>query len=221
LLRRCVLLISAETAEAQGTKDNGKPFAPELKATDLEDALLKRKQDQYAVFTSVGQALSIWARMEEMLVAIAGLLLDTRFTKAGAVLYSIINFNVWLSLIDELFVLEPNYNAHKPRWNKISERLRGLKDTRDRLAHHTAYFRDIGGTALRPGRLDTRRKSLKYQPLDFEQISTFIISVSDALQDLAELLNAMTGVLNAMTGRREPKPWPEKSSEPSSDPHPP
>jgi hypothetical protein len=56
-------------------------------------------------------------------------------------MYSIINFNVWLSIIDELLLLDTRYSKTKSKWNGISSKLRGLKDTRDRLAHHTARFR--------------------------------------------------------------------------------
>jgi hypothetical protein len=132
-------------------------------------------------------------------------------------MYSIINFNVWIGLIDELFVLEPSQTPLKPKWNKISERLRGLKDTRDRLAHHTIYsgpkIGATGDTLLRPGRLDARQKSQKYEPLNFEQISTFTHSVT-------EVLNALTTLINAMTEIVEREPLPQKSSEQDSGQNP-
>src|SRR5882757_11102239 len=52
------------------------------------------------LFTITGNALSSWARMEQKLVMIACCLLRTnKVEKAGVVMYSIINFSVWLSLI--------------------------------------------------------------------------------------------------------------------------
>jgi hypothetical protein len=172
-----------------------------------------------ALFASVGQALSLWAQMEESLVVIAGLLLRARFTKVGVVMYSIINFNVWLSVIDELFALDSIYGSLKPKWNKINERLRRLKDTRDRLAHHSvhsgAQVRTIlGDSALKPGRLDSRRKSLKHEPLDFDQVSAFIASVANVLEDLTALINTMNAML-------DDEPSPQKPSEQGSDQSPP
>ena len=189
----------------------------ELEAHYQERIAEWEDRDKKALFTSVGLALSLWAQMEESLVVIAGMLLRTKFTRTGAIMYSIINFNVWIGLIDELFVLEPSQTPLKPKWNKISERLRGLKDTRDRLAHHTIYsgpkIGATGDTLLRPGRLDARQKSQKYEPLNFEQISTFTHSVT-------EVLNALTTLINAMTEIVEREPLPQKSSEQDSGQNP-
>ena len=55
------------------------------------------------LYTRVGQAISFWASMETRLVTIAALLLGTSEQKAGLLMYSIMNFNVWLIIIDELF----------------------------------------------------------------------------------------------------------------------
>ena|SRR3984893_6979825 len=149
----------------------------------------------------VGLALSQWAGMEELLIGIAGLLLRTsEFWKVGTITYSIVSFPVWLSVIDDLFLLEPRYIALKPKWNKLSHRLRGLKETRDRLAHHTLYSGDkaateAGDTSLRPGRFDIRQKVQKYQPLDYDQISKFIDHTGTIQDDLRTLLNTMTAIL--------------------------
>ena len=198
--------------------EEDKAIVAGLEAHDQAVTAAWKKQDGDALFLSVGLALSTWAQMEESLVVIAGMLLRTKFTKAGAIMYSIINFNVWLGLIDELFVLEPSQSELKPKWNKISERLRGLKDIRDRLAHHTIFSGDkigaTGDTSLRPGRLDTRRKSQKYEPLNFEQISTFTHSISEVLNTISALINAMTEIV-------EREPLPQKSSEQDSGPNPP
>jgi hypothetical protein len=191
----------------------------ELEASERSFEEKIASQHQVALFTSVGHALSAWAQMEESLVAIAGLLLSTRFTKAGVVMYSIINFSVWLAVIDELFSLEAEYAAVKPKWNKINERLRKLKDVRDRLAHHTIHTGPRGTTfadapGLNPARLDTRRKSQKYQPLNFDQVNEFSHSVAKVTLDLAALIDAMTEIY-------ERTPSPQKSSPPDPDQNPP
>src|ERR1700692_3471538 len=123
---------------------------------------------QEALFTAVGRALSLTSHTDENLVAITGMLLRTKFQMAGVVMYSIINFHVRLNIIDELFSISPHYGSLKPKWNNINEKLRAMQDTRDRLAHHTLYSSVTNDSvALNPGRLDTRRKSQKYKPLDF------------------------------------------------------
>jgi hypothetical protein len=186
-------------------------------ARDQEMIAKWKKENKNFLFMLVGEALSLWAQMEDSLVIIAGMLLRTKFTKAGVILYSIINFNVWLGLIDELFALEPSYDAVKPKWNKAAERLKRLNDTRVRLAHHTIHAvpaSELEDTSLRPGRLDSRRRSQKYQPLNADQILTFIHSVSDVLIDLSEIITAMTEIV-------QQEPLPEKSSEPDSDQNPP
>ena len=129
--------------------------------TTVKDVKMRYRQ---WLFTFVGQALSAWALMEELIVAIASLLLKTEINKSGVVMYSIINFSVWLTLIDELFPLEPVYMPLKPKWNKISKRLRSLKDIRDRLAHHVISTKDDAeliedNASLMPSRFDFRQKS--------------------------------------------------------------
>ena len=96
--------------------------------------------------------------MENSLIAIAALLLRTyEGKKVGTILYSIANFHTWLSIIGDLFTQEPLYTALKPRWNKISERLRELNDTRVRLAHHTSYDGDKSATTIGDaGQFDVR-----------------------------------------------------------------
>jgi hypothetical protein len=59
------------------------------------------------IFSAVGHALSNWAQMEAGLVAMTAALLTTTPDKAGVVMYSVINFNAWLGIIDELFAVEP------------------------------------------------------------------------------------------------------------------
>jgi hypothetical protein len=66
-LRRMADLLGKDTTELEADE---KSFEEKIAS-----------QHQVALFTSVGQALSAWAQMEESLVAIVGLLLSTRFTK--------------------------------------------------------------------------------------------------------------------------------------------
>jgi hypothetical protein len=97
--------------------------------------------------------------------------------------------------------------------------LRGLKDTRDRLAHHTAYYGErvsAGDPALKPAqpaltppRFDARQKSQKYQPLDLAQTHNFIESIVDVMDDLRALLHSMTALLQNETLRQKsPEPIP-------------
>jgi hypothetical protein len=148
------------------------------------------------------------AGMEDLLIAITCLLLRTHdANKVGTVMYSIISFPVWLNIIDDLFLQEPLYSSLKPKWNKINNRLKGTREIRDRLAHHTIYYGDkattlAGDTSLRPGQFDHRQKAQKYQPLDADQISEFIDSVGKIINDLSALLNAMTALLKQETSQK-------------------
>jgi hypothetical protein len=92
-----------------------------------------------------------------------------------------------------------------------------LKDTRDRLAHHTVYFGDkaatlAGDTSLRPSQFDIRQKSQNHQPLDYDQISEFMDSVDKIAKDLRTLLYAMTALLRHEASQR-------KYPEPITDQH--
>lgn len=202
--------IDARIALLKRTVDglDDKPIVAELKSSLAEMDQKTSDQHRNQLYTAVGQALSSWAATEEVLVAIASLLLrSAEIVKVGVIMYSIINFNAWLGIIDELFLQEPLYTSLKPKWNKISNRLRGLKKTRDRLAHHTIYYGDkvatlTGDTSLRPGRFDTRQESQKYQPLDVDQIFKFTDSVTELSQDLTALFVAMTELLNHETSQR-------------------
>jgi len=213
------------TAEAQlklvkraidwiGAED--KAGASELEARVQEMGQQSKKNQTLVLYTSIGKALCHWAEMEDLLVAIASMLLRTHeANKVGIILYSI-NFNVWLNIIDELFLHESLYAALKTKWNKINSRLMRLKDTRNSLAHHTIYYEDhistfTYNTSLRPARFDIRQKSQKNQPsLDFDQISKFDEDISKVQEDLRELLTAMTGLLTRDTSQ-------QKYSEPTPD----
>jgi hypothetical protein len=171
--------------------------------------------DRYELFSCVGQALTRWAQMEDLLIAIVSLLLRVHEgKKIGTILYSITNFYTWLSIIGDLFSLEPLYVSLKPRWNKISHRLKGLNDTRVRLAHHSISLQDNEDTSLRPGQFDSRPKSHQHRvnPLDYDQIIAFMESVSNITEDIRELLNAMTDLLKQETSQ-------QKSPPPVSDQH--
>lgn len=196
LERRCIIWLRALD----------KTESAKSKARFLEIDERWKTDRERELYAAVGQGLSAWAHLETSLVIITGMLLGTDFSKAGIIIYSVINFNVKLSIITELFAVEPRYSALKPQWNKKIKRLRQLNDTRDRLAHHTAQgsrtFLD-DDISLRPGQLDTRDKSQKYQPLDHNQIIEFIFSVSRVTQNLTVLVDAMTEILRQETLRQK------------------
>ena len=85
---------------------------------------------------AVGQGISYWSHMEEALVEVVAKLLKISRTKAGLLMYSIINFNTWLQIIDDLFVLDGTYPQSLKLWRKILDAIKVEKDMRDRLAHH-------------------------------------------------------------------------------------
>ncbi len=152
-----------------GTQDQTKELAAELETLvrgidETWTSLHKR-----ALFANVGLALSQWAGMEDLLVGITSLLLRTHeATKVGIILYSIANHPTWLNIIGDLFSQEQRYITLKPRWNKISETLIKLNNTRVRLAHHTIDYGAkattlSGDTSLIPGQFDFRPKSQKHR----------------------------------------------------------
>lgn len=147
----------------------------------------KKRADFYA---GVGQAISIWASMESKLIEIASHLIGTTNAKAGLILYSM-NFYGWLTLIDELFLLEPKFSQFKESWGDISDKLRGLNDTRVRLAHHTVWDHpdslDTDKMALRPGPYDSRSKSKKHAPLVDAEIATFVEKVLNLDKELGNM----------------------------------
>jgi hypothetical protein len=170
---------------------------------------------------SMGQALSAWAKMETSLVGIAGLLLKTsELNKVGIIMYSIVNFNVWLSVIDDLFSQEPLFIQLKPKWNKINNRLRGMKHIRDRLAHHTIYQEEVatfvGSTSLKLARFDITQKSQKYRPLEADNILGFTSAIAEVQEDLTALINSMSDIVKLYIVTRTSQ---QKSSEPTPDQH--
>jgi hypothetical protein len=153
----------------------------------------------------IGQCITIWSKGEGLLVDIAAVLLGTESEKAGLVLYSINNFHTWLSIIEELFTLDPRYAPLKPDWIKISERLKKCNNTRVALAHHAlgpgkgiehfveTDFDDISAIypTLRPNRSDMRAKSRKHTALGMEELSVFIDEMGLALVKIDELFDRM------------------------------
>jgi hypothetical protein len=165
-------------------------------AADVEQRSkeLFEKAEDNALYLVVGSALT--TSMEEAMVMILAQLLRTNADKAGLILYSTINFNVWISIIDERFAIDDVYSKLKPRWNKLAERLRRLKDDRDRIAHHAVNKKEANTStfaqpALRPSDLDIRQKSLKYRPMANDDIMEFSSKVNTLSRDLLGLAQVM------------------------------
>jgi hypothetical protein len=126
----------------------------------------------------------------------------------GLVLYSINNFHTWLSIIEELFVLDPQYTPLRPDWIKISERLKKCNNIRVALAHHALgpgkgieHFVESADDdfsaifpTLRPNQFDSRAKSRKHTPLGMEELSTFIAEMGVALDKITELFDQMAPI---------------------------
>ena len=152
--------------------------------------------------------------MEGKVVQIGARLLGTSDVKAGLVFYSIMNFFAWLTIIDELFSLEPRFNSLKETWGPIGSKLRVLNDIRVRLAHHTVWDYPDDNLALRPGRFDARAKSQKHAPLTDNEIIAFVQSILKIEDELWGLIQAMREVEkkppSALTGTLfEPKAGPQ------------
>jgi hypothetical protein len=201
-----------------GSEGQKKEFSAEWETHDQEIGEKWRSVHRQALFASVGLALSQWSGMEELLVGISCLLLRTHeATKVGIILHSISNHPTLLSIIGELFSQESRYITLKPRWNKLSERLIKLNDTRVRLAHHRIYCGDkantlAGDDSLKPSRFDVRPKSQKhrFEPLTSTEISKFIDSLGELQDDIKYLLESMTDILQRETSQ-------QKSSQSTTD----
>lgn len=109
-------------------------------------------------YEAIGRSITDWSQMEGFLVHIASWLLDSKTKKVGLVLYSINNFHTWLSIIDELFAMDPSFSPLRSDWNKIAGRLRKLNDVRVRLAHH----------ALEPGSALDNLESITLESVNLE-----------------------------------------------------
>jgi hypothetical protein len=134
--------------------------------------------------------------MEGDVVDIASHLLGTDAFRTGIVLYSI-NFNTWLSVIDELLGFVRHLTPLKSDWGKLAKRLRGLNDTRVRLAHQTnlgqlEHFRSKDGDSiLVPHGYDRRSKYRKLPPLNANDIITFSFNVVSIEKELNAFLFKM------------------------------
>lgn len=176
------------------------------------DQKLKKAMDE-ELYKAVGRALSTWVMLEDMLIRLAALLLGISYEKTGIVFYSIINFGTWLSIISELLTLSPEYKHKAPTWNKISGRCRGLKDTRDRLAHHTSkdYLQD-GQLVPRisASEYDLRSKTTKYKALSSNEIWIFAAEITQVSSNISLMLVDLLHDVQI--------PLPEKSLEQEVDP---
>jgi hypothetical protein len=146
------------------------------------------------------------------LVHIVSWLLDSETKKVGLVLYSINNFHTWLSIIDELFAMDPNFSPLRSDWIKIAERLRKLNDVRVRLAHHAlepgsalenlenvtleninleTFENDFDAArvfpSLRPHENDTRMK-WKKKAISLDEITTFKKELVEVVETLTALM---------------------------------
>jgi hypothetical protein len=167
------------------------------------------KQAEQDFYYAIGGAITAWSRTEGLLVSIAGMLLDTTSEKVGLVLYSITNFYSWLSIIDELFVIDPQFSGLRSNWIEIAERLKKLNDIRVRLAHHSVESgRGIDAIvagdelmeffpSLKPNSFDTRSKSKKHSNLQMTEITAFIGDLASVADKISELLVRMVPIYMA------------------------
>jgi hypothetical protein len=165
---------------------------------DLTTAKITEK-----TYESIGRSITDWSQMEGSLVHIASWLLDSRSQKVGLVLYSINNFHTWLSIIDELFAMDPNFSPLRSDWIKIAERLRKLNDVRVRLAHHALepgkdplelLEDDSDPTetfpSLKPNKADARMK-WKKNAIGLEEIATFRDLLIEVIEEMTTLMSRM------------------------------
>jgi hypothetical protein len=176
--------------------------------TEEEIKEFEELQEQFedAHYVTIGKGITAWSGMENILVLIAAMLLDTPAERAGLVFYSINNFHTWLSLIDELFAMNTSFQALRSEWTPIAERLKKLNDTRVRLAHHAVQSGkrvldlvegdtgEVLNPSLRASQFDTRSKSKKHAPLKFEQLVAFVVDLVPVTERLVELMNKMAPI---------------------------
>ena len=133
----------------------------ERRTSQPSPTAMQNHKDLYLV---MGQAIAKWALLEGALVLLATKLIGTSPKKAGLIMYSIININVWLSLINELFLDDPAYSEFTKRWNHISEEIRKLNNARVAIAHGSLdpiEPEEGKMPVLKPFRLDKRKSSSK------------------------------------------------------------
>jgi hypothetical protein len=187
--------IRRQTVEKLGSKED----VAYLTVREKEEIALEQRQFELSLFSAVGKALTAWAQIEDLVVALFSMLIGSSQTKAGVIFYSIINFGTWLSIVTELIAQDELYSPFQARWNKLIGRLRGLKEVRDRVAHHSAIVPDtivdlVSLTSLKPSIYDTRSKSLNYSPLTTSQIEEFFHRMIDVAKDLESLIDDMKAV---------------------------
>jgi hypothetical protein len=127
------------------------------------------------------------------------MLLGTTYDKAGLVFYSIPNFYSWLTIIDELFIIDKRFAKMKPAWGEIAEALKKLNDSRVRLAHQSSKRPEGRGgvPALRPISIDVRSKSKKHAPMEFEEIEDFLRKLGPVYLKLRDLIQEMIPIYRA------------------------
>jgi hypothetical protein len=161
------------------------------------------KDAERTLYYSIGRSITAWSRTEGLLVIIAAMLLETSLEKAGLVLYSIINVNQWLSIIDELFAIDARYTPLRSNWADIAKGLRKLNDTRVRLAHNSVVrgkgievlVADGDVTemypSLKPNRYDVRSKSKSYPSLTMTELGDFVGDLGKVMDNIKTLLDGM------------------------------
>jgi hypothetical protein len=162
-----------------------------------------RDSERETLFLTIGRALSLWATMEEFLVIIVAHLLVVRTAQAGLIMYSILNFNVWLSLIHDLMALDGKFEPLQKKWNKISERIRRIKDLRDQLAHYSVSTSEAH---LKPSKFDIRQKTRLQRPLDLREVFELMRTIIAICADLEILINDLDLILSSSKKSAEPSP---------------
>ncbi len=174
-----------------------KPHRRRFRKDEVKPLSEGLREQARTFYQTVGIGITTWSEIEGRLVQLVAKLLRTSETKAGLVMYSIINFNVWIDIIEELFELD-GYSQSLAEWKKIAGRLRNENSTRARLAHHSidqdiTEIERTGGVQayLLPGRLDVRKKWKTLEPLDAVGILKFCERVHQLDQKLIILLTIM------------------------------
>lgn len=175
-----------------------------------EDNPYRNDETETFFYSLVGQSISIWSETEGLVVIVGALLLGTTVEKAGLAFYSITNFYLWLTIIDELFMFDKDFESLKPAWGEIAESLKKLNDTRVRLAHHSCSKTERklqSYPALRPNRFDFRSKSRKNTPLDGEELVAFVQKVTPLIGRISGLIVKMVPIYYASTPPSARKPF--------------
>jgi DNA repair exonuclease SbcCD ATPase subunit len=166
-----------------------------------------KKEAERDFYYAIGSSITTWSKTEGHLVYVAAMLLDTTPEKAGVVFYSIMNFYTWLSVIDELFAIDPKYQPLQSDWNAIAKRLKKLNEVRVRLAHHAVeHGKGIEGLladgddelrffpSLKPNKLDLRNKTQKHSPLQIDEVVEFVRRLVSVIEAISELIGRMNPI---------------------------